>query len=97
MLEPGALVCELYHLIFDAIFLFIPQFYIMMKIFSVAKPVLVYRFPRSSVCLSQFWSDVKLVGFCLCNVSMVRLYFVFSEYYGVSVHDESPSFEIEVH
>ena len=98
MLEPGALVCELYHLIFDAIFLFIPQFYIMMKIFLfLQNPYLFYRFPRSSVCLSQFWSDVKLVGFCLCNVSMVRLYFVFSEYYGVSVHDESPSFEIEVH
>ena len=63
VLKPGALVCELYHLIFDAIFLFIPQFYKMMKIFSVEKPVLVYRFPRSSVCLSQFWSDVKLVGF----------------------------------
>ena len=35
--------------------------------------------------------------FCLCNVSMVRLYFVFFEYCGVSVHDESPSSEIEVH
>jgi len=46
VLEPGALVCELYHLIFDAIFLFIPQFYIMMKIFLFfAKPVLVLPVP----------------------------------------------------
>ena len=37
VLEPGALVCELYHLIFDAIFLFIPQFYIMMKNFLCCK------------------------------------------------------------
>ena len=64
------------------------------KFSLLQNPYLFYRFPRSSVCLSQFWSDVKLVGFCLCNVSMVRLYFVFSEYYGVSVHDESPSLEI---
>ena len=47
--------------------------------------------------LGRFRSDVKLVGFCLCNVSMVRLYFVFFEYCGVSVHDESPSSEIEIH
>ena len=27
-------------------------------------------------CLSRFWSDVGLVGFGLCNVSMFRLYFL---------------------
>ena len=65
MLEPGALVCELYHLIFDAIFLSIPQFYIKMKIFSVAKPVLVLPVPAIVGVFESIWSDVKLVGFCV--------------------------------
>ena len=80
--------------------LFIPQFYIMMKklfFFFFAKPVLVIPVPAIVGVFESIWSDVKLVGFCLCNVSMVRLYFMFSEYCGVSVHGESPSFEIEVH
>ena len=98
VLEPGALVCELYHLIFDAIFLFIPQFYITVKILPLfVKPVLVLPVPAIVGVFESVSVWCWVGGFCLCNVSMVRLYFVFFEYCGVSVHDESPSSEIEVH
>ena len=93
-------LCELYHLIFDALFaLYSSVLHNDEKtlFFFFVKPVLVIPVPAIVGVFESIWSDVKLVGFCLCNVSMVRLYFMFSEYCGVSVHGESPSFEIEVH
>ena len=51
VLEPGALVCELYHLIFDAIFLFIPQFYIMMKNFLCCKTRTCFTGSRDRRCV----------------------------------------------